>query len=126
MAAPTFVPFAPPPAGQHGSILEITPEAREQLERLLAAEAPDTPSTLRLAVVGGGCSGLSYSMELAEARSTDHVEDRGWIRLAVDPSALSYLSGTTLHFDGGLNGRGFVFENPNARRTCSCGDSFAV
>jgi len=126
MPAPTFVPFSPVPAERTDHILEITPEAREQLERLLAAEGGTTPRTLRIAVVGGGCSGLSYSMELTAPRPGDRVEDRGWLRVAVDPSAVSYLAGTTLHFDGGLNGRGFVFHNPNARRTCSCGDSFAV
>ena len=126
MASSTFVPFTPLLSRPTGPVLGITPAAREQLERLMAAEPGGTERTLRIAVVGGGCSGLSYAMELAPARATDVVEDRGWIRLAVDSSAVAYLRGTTLHFDGGLNGRGFVFENPNARRTCSCGDSFAV
>lgn len=126
MSSSTFVPFAPLLSRPTGPVLEITPEAREQLERLMAAEPAGMEPTLRITVVGGGCSGLAYSMELGPALAADHVEDRGWIRLAVDPSAVAYLAGTTLHFDGGLNGRGFVFENPNARRTCSCGDSFAV
>ncbi len=125
MSTTTFVPFAPISSRPSEPVLMITPEARAQLEHLLRS-SQDAGGTLRIAVVGGGCSGLSYLMEFTPARPGDQVDDRGWIQLAVDSSAVNYLAGTTLHFDGGLNGRGFIFSNPNARRTCSCGDSFAV
>ena len=120
----TFVPFGPPEASPAGPLLVVTPAARAQLERL--APAGERPVRLRLAVVGGGCSGLSYAMEFSPPRAGDHVERHGTVEVAVDPSALAYLRGVTLDFDAGLNGRGFTFTNPNARRTCSCGDSFAV
>ncbi len=122
----TFVPFGPAPAAAGERLLTVTGEALAQLARIAAAEADGGPVTLRVAVVGGGCSGLSYSMELAPPRPGDHVERHGDLLVAVDPSAVGHLRGVTLHFDGGLGGRGFTFTNPNARRTCGCGDSFAV
>ncbi len=126
MAEPTFVPFAPRSTQDGQEVLEITDAAQRQLLSLLNAEPDTAPRTLRLSVVGGGCSGLSYSLEMTESLPTDHVEDREWVRLAIDASAVDYIAGTTLDFDGGLNGRGFVFQNPNAKRSCSCGDSFGV
>lgn len=82
---------------------------------------------LRVSVVGGGCSGLSYKMDFDnESRPLDEVfEDRG-MKLVTDRKSLLYLFNTTLEFSDGLNGKGFYFNNPNATRTCSCGESFAV
>ena len=82
---------------------------------------------LRVAVVGGGCSGLSYKLDFeTQVRPHDKVFDVEGIKVFVDPKSLLYLRGMTLDFSEGLNGRGFVFVNPNASRTCGCGSSFAV
>ena len=82
---------------------------------------------LRVSVVGGGCSGLSYKMDFDnQSKPTDQVfEDKG-IRIVVDKKSFLYLVGTELDYTGGLNGKGFVFNNPNASRTCGCGESFSV
>lgn len=87
---------------------------------------PDT-AFLRVGVKSGGCSGLSYEMTfVAESREGDQLfEDRG-VRVLVEKKSLLYLLGTTLEYSGGLNGKGFEFKNPNATRTCGCGESFAV
>ena len=87
---------------------------------------PDTYG-LRVGVKGGGCSGLSYSLGFdSEARETDKVILKEGIQIFVDPKSLFYLSGTQLDFTDGLNGRGFVFNNPNATKTCGCGSSFGA
>ncbi len=82
---------------------------------------------LRVGVEGGGCSGLSYKMVLDNAMLTNDqlFEDKG-VKLVVDKKSFLYLIGTELDYAGGLNGKGFEFKNPNATRTCSCGESFAV
>lgn len=82
---------------------------------------------IRVGVTSGGCSGLSYNMDIVEsAQEGDQLyEDRG-VRILVDKKSLLYLLGTTLEYSGGLNGKGFAFNNPNASRTCGCGESFAV
>jgi iron-sulfur cluster assembly protein len=82
---------------------------------------------LRISVKGGGCSGLSYVLGFDEApRETDKVIHVHGIRVFVDPKSLFYISGTVLDFSDGLNGKGFVFNNPQATRTCGCGSSFGV
>lgn len=82
---------------------------------------------LRVSVVGGGCSGLSYKMDFDnQSKPLDEVfEDKG-MKLVTDRTSLLYLFNTILEFSDGLNGKGFYFNNPNATRTCSCGESFAV
>ena len=82
---------------------------------------------IRVGVQGGGCSGLMYDLQFdATQQPTDHVvEDKG-IKILVDRKSLLYLAGTELDFSDGLNGKGFQFKNPNASRTCGCGESFAV
>lgn len=84
-------------------------------------------SLIRVGVAGGGCSGLSYQLEFdTTLREGDQVfEDKG-VKIAVDKKSFLYLIGTQLDYTGGLNGKGFVFNNPNASRTCGCGESFAV
>lgn len=108
--------------------IKVTEKAAAELRRLLAAEKlPAETSGLRVAVKGGGCSGYSYSMSLAErAQETDRVFDEGGIRVFVDPKSYMFIVGTTLDYQDGLTGRGFVFTNPNATKTCGCGSSFAV
>lgn len=82
---------------------------------------------LRVSVVGGGCSGLSYQMDFDnETQPMDQVfEDKG-VKLVTDLKSFLYLCNTTLEFSRGLNGKGFYFNNPNASRTCGCGESFSV
>lgn len=82
---------------------------------------------LRVAVKGGGCSGLSYDLEFTNDKQVGDVEvEKDGIRVLVDLKSQVYLAGTTLDFSSGLNGRGFVFVNPNATGTCGCGESFSA
>jgi len=84
-------------------------------------------SFVRVGVTSGGCSGLSYKLDFdSEKRENDHLIEDGEIRILVDKKSVLYLAGTTLNYSGGLNGTGFVFENPNASRTCGCGESFSL
>ena len=93
---------------------------------MAANNIPDTFG-LRVGVKGGGCSGLSYSLGFdKEARETDKIVTKDGVRIFVDPKSLFYLSGTQLDYTDGLNGKGFVFNNPNATKSCGCGSSFGV
>ena len=86
---------------------------------------PDT--SLRVGVKGGGCSGLTYVLDLvAEPSEGDKTIEAHGIKLFVDRKSYVFLAGTTLEYSGGLNGKGFVFNNPNANTTCGCGTSFSV
>ncbi len=82
---------------------------------------------LRVSVTGGGCSGLTYKLDFdnEEQKGDQYFEDKG-VKIAVDMKSFLYLFGTELDFSDGLNGKGFNFINPNASRTCGCGESFAV
>lgn len=105
----------------------VTEKAIREIERIRSENNIPTHHKLRLGVKGGGCSGLSYVLAFDEAeRPGDRLFDFGSTSVIVDPKSLFYLSGTTLEFNDGLNARGFVFKNPNAQRTCGCGESFAV
>ena len=82
---------------------------------------------VRVGVKSGGCSGLSYNLDFdSNMLESDKLFEHNEIKLLVDKKSYLYLIGTTLNYSGGLNGKGFVFENPNASRTCGCGESFAV
>ncbi|HSY75871.1 MAG TPA: iron-sulfur cluster assembly accessory protein [Bacteroidia bacterium] len=108
-------------------MITVSETAKEKLTVLMqeAHAAPD--SFVRVGVESGGCSGLSYKMLFDNnLKPEDKVfEDKG-VKLVVDKKSFLYLVGTELDYSGGLNGKGFSFNNPNANRTCSCGDSFAV
>lgn len=108
-------------------MVTITEKAKEKLMRLRAEEGKDESYHLRVAVKGGGCSGLMYDLSFDnQIQPNDEVfEDKG-IKILVDKRSLLYLLGTTLDYSDGLNGKGFQFINPNASRTCGCGESFAV
>ncbi len=108
-------------------MIKITDKAKERLINLKKEEGHPESYNLRVAVKGGGCSGLMYDLHFDGAVSDkDEVfEDKG-IKIMVDKKSLLYLLGTTLDFSDGLNGKGFQFINPNASRTCGCGESFAV
>lgn len=108
----------------------ISDNAKEKVEKLLVETAgTDDVSKyfLRVSVVGGGCSGLSYKMDFdhVEKPGDQIFEDKG-IKVVTDLKSFLYLVNTTLEFSDGLNGKGFFFSNPNAARTCACGESFAV
>ena len=98
------------------------------LELMRQAGIENDPSYfLRVSVVGGGCSGLSYKLDFDnELKTNDQVFNAGAIKLVTDIKSLLYLLDTELDYSDGLNGKGFVFRNPNASRTCGCGESFAV
>ena len=108
-------------------MINVTDKAKSKISELLVAEGKPTESGIRVSVKGGGCSGLMYDLNFdTEIKPADQVfEDKG-IRILVDKKSLLYLLGTTLDFSDGLNGKGFQFINPNATRTCGCGESFAV
>ena len=108
-------------------MISVTDKAKDRIVELRQKEGFTDEYNIRVGVEGGGCSGLMYNLDFAaDARATDQVfEDKG-IRIMVDKKSLLYLIGTTLDFSDGLNGKGFQFVNPNASRTCGCGESFAV
>lgn len=108
-------------------MISVTDKAKNQILRLRQTEGHSEQHNIRVSVKGGGCSGLMYDLGFDEAvNPADQVfEDKG-IRILVDKKSLLYLLGTTLDFSDGLNGKGFQFINPNASRTCGCGESFGV
>ena len=108
-------------------MIQITDKAIERLSALKQEEGHPNDYNLRVAVKGGGCSGLMYDLFFdGETSEKDEVfEDKG-VKVLVDKKSLLYLLGTTLDFSDGLNGKGFQFVNPNASRTCGCGESFSV
>ena len=108
-------------------MITITEKAKEKLLLERQKNGFSEAYNVRVAVKGGGCSGLMYSLEFDESvQANDEVfEDKG-IKILTDKKSLLYLLGTTLDFSDGLNGKGFFFNNPNATRTCGCGESFAV
>jgi len=107
--------------------IELTEKAAQQVRRLKQDNNIPESHGLRLGVKGGGCSGMSYVLAFDEKpRDNDKVMEIHGITVYVDPKSLFYLSGTVLDFSDGLNGKGFVFNNPQAAKTCGCGSSFGV
>jgi iron-sulfur cluster assembly protein len=107
--------------------IHVTDKARERVKSLMNESGYDENYFLRVGVVGGGCSGLSYKMDFdKELKPADQVFEDNGIKVVTDLKSFLYLVNTTLDFSDGLNGKGFHFNNPNASRTCSCGESFAV
>ncbi len=108
-------------------MISITDIAKEKLVELRQTEGHADDAKLRVSVKGGGCSGLMYDLGFDDnvSDSDQVLEDKGFTIL-VDKKSVLYLAGTTLDFSDGLNGKGFQFVNPNASRTCGCGESFAV
>ncbi len=108
-------------------MVTITDKAKEQIIELRKEEGKDETYNIRVSVKGGGCSGLMYDLEFDNALNEgDEVFEDKDVKILVDKKSLLYLLGTTLDFSDGLNGKGFQFINPNASRTCGCGESFAV
>jgi len=107
----------------------VSEKAKAKVKSLMADAgiANDPSYFLRVSVVGGGCSGLSYKMDFDnEAKPMDQVFEDNGVKVVTDLKSFLYLVNTTLDFSDGLNGKGFYFSNPNATRTCGCGESFAV
>ena len=107
-------------------MIEISNSAKTRLENLLKQESEDK-QFVRVGVESGGCSGLSYKLDFDNHKNEDDelIENNG-IKLLINKKSVLYLVGTTLEFSDGLNGKGFVFNNPNANRTCGCGESFSL
>ena len=108
-------------------MINVTNRAKDEITMLLSKEGKTNDHNVRVSVKGGGCSGLMYDLSFdSQIQEKDEVfEDQG-IKILVDKKSLLYLLGTTLDFSDGLNGKGFQFVNPNASRTCGCGESFSV
>ena len=108
-------------------MITVSASAKDYLDRLMAEEKREEETCVRVGVKGGGCSGLEYNLHFDNQRKAgdELYEDKG-IKIVVDMKSLLYLYGTELDYSGGLNGKGLVFKNPNASRTCSCGESFSV
>jgi iron-sulfur cluster assembly protein len=107
-------------------MITVTDTAKKQAIRLMEDEGKDG-FFIRVGVQGGGCSGLMYQLTFDnEEKEGDKVFEDNGMRVVVDTKSYLYLLGTTLDFSGGLNGKGFIFKNPNADRTCGCGESFSV
>lgn len=108
-------------------MISVTDKAKERLAELRIEEGHTPNHNVRVAVKGGGCSGLMYDLIFDDAlvESDQIFEDKG-VKVIVDKKSLLYLIGTTLDFSDGLNGKGFQFVNPNASRTCGCGESFSI
>ncbi|KAB1063992.1 HesB/IscA family protein [Salibacter halophilus] len=108
-------------------MIKVSNTAKDEVLRLISAQEVETEAFIRVGVKGGGCSGLTYVMDFdTEMKDGDKVfEDQG-IKIVVDKKSYLYLIGTTLEYSGGLNGQGFTFVNPNANRTCGCGESFSI
>ncbi|MBC7412957.1 MAG: iron-sulfur cluster assembly accessory protein [Bacteroidia bacterium] len=108
-------------------MITVSENAKARAIELMQEEGKPTTSFIRVGVKGGGCSGLSYSLEFDnDTRPDDRMfEDKG-MKIVVDKKSFLYLVGTELEYSGGLNGKGFSFNNPNASRTCGCGESFSV
>ncbi|HXS10859.1 MAG TPA: iron-sulfur cluster assembly accessory protein [Candidatus Krumholzibacteria bacterium] len=109
-------------------MITVTDRAVQAIRDCILAENKTIDSAyLRVAVKGGGCSGLMYNLSVDDAASdTDLVIQSGDVRIAVDKKSKLFLLGLTLDYTTGLNGKGFVFSNPNAKATCGCGESFTV
>ena len=109
-------------------MINVTESAVQAIRDCIAAENKTVETAfLRVAVKGGGCSGLMYSLSIDDnAADSDVVIANGDVRIVVDKKSKLFLHGLTLDYTTGLNGKGFVFSNPNAKATCGCGESFTV
>lgn len=107
-------------------MIYISENAAKQISKIQSEE--NNPSTfLRVQIVGGGCSGMSYKLKFdSEIKESDKVFEEHGVKVVTDTKSYLYLLGTTLDYEGGLNGKGFSFNNPNAKKSCGCGSSFSV
>ena len=107
--------------------VKISEKAAEKIKYFAEKEGLKDNVGLRVAVKGGGCSGLTYDLAITDQeRESDKIVEQYGVKVMVDKKSYIYLVGTELDFSDGLNGKGFIFENPNAKKACGCGTSFAV
>ena len=109
-------------------MIQVSETAKQKVVSLMTESGFDASADyVRVGVKSGGCSGLSYELDFDKnIGDTDKVFEDNAVRIIVDKKSFLYLVGTTLEYSGGLNGTGFVFNNPNANRTCGCGESFSL
>lgn len=108
-------------------MLFVAESAKEKIQEIMQSEHIGEDYFVRVSVTSGGCSGLSYQMDFDnENKPNDQIFEDNGVKVVTDLKSFLYLCNTTLEFSGGLNGKGFYFNNPNAARTCGCGESFAV
>ena len=108
-------------------MLFVADSAKEKIIELKASGEIGDKHFIRVAVTSGGCSGLTYNLDFDdEDKEGDQVFEDNGIKIVTDLRSFLYVCNTTLEFSGGLNGKGFYFNNPNASRTCGCGESFSV
>jgi iron-sulfur cluster assembly protein len=112
-------------------VINVTDVARSKLKELYVKEvtersiSEDDKFAIRVGVTGGGCSGLSYKVDFDNIKERDTIQDYEGFRIAIDPKSSIYLKDVLLDFQDGLQGKGFVFNNPQAKNTCGCGESFS-
>ena len=109
-------------------MIKVSETAKQKVKMLMTEEGFNADTDfVRVGVKSGGCSGLSYELKFDKSPAeSDKVFEDNAVRIIVDKKSFLYLVGTTLEYSGGLNGKGFVFNNPNAQRTCGCGESFSL
>jgi len=108
-------------------MLFVADSAKERINSIMESKALDKDFFVRVSVTSGGCSGLSYVLDFDnESQPNDQVFEDNGMKVVTDLKSFLYLCNTTLEFSGGLEGKGFYFNNPNASRECGCGESFAV
>jgi iron-sulfur cluster assembly protein len=115
------------PVPDSTDMIKVSDGAKQEFTKLLGMEGRGPAHFVRVGVKSGGCSGLSYDLVFDDTmRDGDKVFEDNGVKVVVDKKSLLYLLGTTLDYSGGLNGKGFQFVNPNASRTCGCGESFSI
>lgn len=109
-------------------MIKVSESAKNKIAQLMSEEGFNVAvDFVRVGVKSGGCSGLSYELKFDHnLGENDKLFEEDQVKIAVDKKSFLYLVGTTLEYSGGLNGKGFVFNNPNANRTCGCGESFSL
>ena len=108
-------------------MLFVADSAKEKITELMSGSAISEDFFVRVSVTSGGCSGLTYNLDFDnEPQDNDQIFEDNGVKVVTDLKSFLYLCNTTLEFAGGLDGKGFYFNNPNAERTCGCGESFAV
>ena len=108
-------------------MIQLTERAQKEIQRILSEQKMTPETALRVGVKGGGCSGFSYTLGFDDQISeVDQVSEIEGVRVVCDPKSFLYLNGTEIDFEDNLMGRGFKFGNPNAAKSCGCGESFSV
>ena len=109
-------------------MIKVSDTAKQKVMQLMQDDGFDASTDyIRVGVKSGGCSGLSYDLKFDKSQDeSDKIFEDNGVKIIVDKKSFLYLIGTTLEYSGGLNGTGFVFNNPNANRTCGCGESFSL